>query len=291
MMALTRNDSVVHEKTGVYTRVSGEAGIGMVLGRDIDLRLFLAQWHAGFAVMEVGPSPSAPSRRSLQFFNAHGRAIHKVFAREATDLAALEAVISRFADPLATTSFGVEAEPWIAPAGCEGIDAGSFLAQWAQTQDTHEFFGLIRRFGLQRQQAFRLAEGRFAWRLAPVAVSELLHGAARARTPIMVFVGSGGCIQIHTGLVHRIEALQGQGGEWLNVLDPGFNLHLRTDHIAEVWHVEKPTADGLVTSVEVFSARGELMAMFFGERKPGQPELVAWRALVAQLPSLMGLAV
>ncbi|MGQ3227215.1 MAG: ChuX/HutX family heme-like substrate-binding protein, partial [Hydrogenophaga sp.] len=69
----------------------------------------------------------------------------------------------------------------------------------------------------------------------------------------------------------------------LNVLDPGFNLHLREDLIQDVWVVEKPTSDGVVTSVEAFDARGELMAMFFGARKPGQSELQAWRHIVAHL--------
>ena len=67
------------------------------------------------------------------------------------------------------------------------------------------------------------------------------------------------------------------------MLDSGFNLHLREDLIQDVWVVEKPTADGTVTSVEAFDARGELMAMFFGARKPGQVELLAWRDIVAHL--------
>ena len=44
------------------------------------------------------------------------------------------------------------------------------------------------------------------------------------------------------------------------------------------------TADGVVTSVEVFDSAGDTMAMFFGERKPGQPELASWRSLLEQLP-------
>jgi putative hemin transport protein len=100
----------------------------------------------------------------------------------------------------------------------------------------------------------------------------------------MVFVGSGGCIQIHTGPVHTIRPMDTADARWINVLDPGFNLHLRTDRIAAVWAVEKPTADGVVTSVEAFDHDGELMAMFFGERKPGKPELAGWRELVAGLP-------
>jgi len=98
----------------------------------------------------------------------------------------------------------------------------------------------------------------------------------------MCFVGNPGMIQIHTGPVKRVEVM----GDWLNVLDLSFNLHLREDRIATTWVVRKPTADGIVTSVELFDATGSTMAMFFGERKPGKPELAAWRALVAEFPRL-----
>lgn len=288
LMALTRNESVVHEKHGTYRQVSAQGAVALVLDREIDLRLFLDHWHAGFAVLEAGRSPSAPLLRSLQFFNAHGRAVHKIYAREATDREALEAVIQRFAQAGARPQFEAGAEAADEPQERPDADAAGFLAGWSQMKDTHEFFGLMQRFGLPRQQSLRLAEGRFTWRLEPGAVEQVLRRAARTQTSIMVFVGSGGCIQIHTGPVHRIDTLQGPGGDWLNVLDAGFNLHLRSDHVAEVWRVEKPTGDGLVTSIEVFSARGELLAMFFGERKPGQPELAEWRQLVAALPRLAG---
>ena len=102
----------------------------------------------------------------------------------------------------------------------------------------------------------------------------------------MVFVGSPGCIQIHSGPVKRIEPMDIRGVQWLNVIDPNFNLHLREDSIAHVWRVEKPTSDGVVTSVEAFDHAGELMAMFFGARKPGKPELEEWRSLTRKLTVL-----
>ena len=163
------------------------------------------------------------------------------------------------------------------------MDATAFAAAWGAMTDTHQFFPLLKQFGLERQQGFRLVEGRYTHRVEKAAVRELLMEAAFDGTPIMVFVGSPGCIQIHTGPVQRVEPMEVQGKTWLNVLDSGFNLHLREDLIQDVWVVEKPTADGTVTSVEAFDARGELMAMFFGARKPGQVELLAWRDIVAHL--------
>jgi putative hemin transport protein len=95
----------------------------------------------------------------------------------------------------------------------------------------------------------------------------------------MVFVGNPGMLQIYSGPIQKVVSI----GAWINVMDPRFNLHLRSDSVAQAWIVRKPTADGIVTSVELFNDNGEAIAMFFGERKPGKPELTAWRTLVDEL--------
>ena len=285
LLALTRNESTVHEKTGVYQKLSATGPVGLALGADIDLRLFFNQWHAGFAVTEHAANPGTPASLSLQFYDASGLAVHKIFCREATDRAVFEDVMRRFGEPALGYLFRPK-PPAPAPRADEAIDAPGLLAAWAAMKDTHDFFGMLKTFGAERQQSLRLAEGRFTRRVAPTAVRELLQEAAFDGAPIMVFVGSPGCIQIHTGPVVRVEPMEIRGAQWLNVLDPGFNLHLREDAMASVWVVEKPTVDGIVTSIEAFDHGGELMAMFFGERKPGQPEREDWRAIVRKVSPL-----
>lgn len=98
----------------------------------------------------------------------------------------------------------------------------------------------------------------------------------------MIFVGNRGCIQIHTGPIRTVKPM----GPWLNILDPGFNLHLRMDHIAAAWAVWKPQSDSPVHSLELFDAEGRLIAQIFGARKPGLPERADWQALLADIPSL-----
>lgn len=281
VMALTRNDSVVHEKTGVYQKLSQQWHVGMALGHEIDLRLFFNHWHAGFAVAE--PAGDA-AKTSLQFFDRHGTAVHKIFSREQTDLAHWAQCIAAATDTTQAVVFEPAApKKALPPTPKEGVDAMAFEQAWSAMTDTHEFFGLLNRFGLQRQGAFRLVEGRYSRQLPTTALRELLLESAFDGLPVMCFVGSPGCIQIHTGPVKRVEPMEMHGKQWLNVLDPGFNLHLREDRVAEVWVVEKPTSDGVVTSVEAFDADGELMVIFFGARKPGKPELERWREIVAGL--------
>jgi putative hemin transport protein len=79
--------------------------------------------------------------------------------------------------------------------------------------------------------------------------------------------------------VHKVFESNG----WFNVMDEDFNLHLREAGVATSWVVRKPTTDGLVTALELYDAAGELVAQFFGERKPGKPELPAWRELAETL--------
>lgn len=284
VLALTRNASTVHEKTGVYRNLSGGARMGLALGEEIDLRLFFSHWHAGFLVSEAAANAGQPPSLSLQFFDASGVAVHKIFARDATDRDAFQSVGQAHADAAQLAAFG-PGQPKAPPRPDREIDGAGFAQAWGGMTDTHQFFGLLNKFEVERQQSFRLTEGRFTTRAARLAVRELLHEASFAGTPIMVFVGSPGCIQIHTGPVVRVEPLEMRGMQWLNVLDPGFNLHLREDLIESVWIVEKPTSDGVVTSVEAFDREGGLMAMFFGARKPGVPEREDWRELVRKLPS------
>lgn len=272
VMALTRNDHVVHEKIGVYRNVSVQGPVGMALGPEIDLRLFLQHWHVG---MHVVDRHTGIDQHSLQFFDVHGQAVHKVHARPGTDLAALEHLVQRHARPEARPAFQVGSALPPADRPDADIDALGLGDDWSQMHDTHEFFGLLKRHQVGRLQSFRLMDGIHTRRTPLVAVEHLLHRAADSGLPIMVFAGNVGCLQIHTGPVHRVV----QQGPWLNVMDEGFNLHLRQDAIAESWLVSKPTDDGSVTSIELFDQSGGLIAMFFGERKPGRPELPAWRQL------------
>ena len=280
VMALTRNEHVVHERIGVYQRVTGQAGIGMALGPDIDLRLFLRQWHAGFHVTEQ--REGQPDAESLQYFDRTGRAVHKVHLRPASDLQAFHELVARHSQPARSVLFDASVRTPAVQMPTQAdlmIDRDGLASAWRGMRDTHEFFELLKRFEVGREQAFRLMNGQHTLPLQPSAIEQLLRSAARAAVPLMVFVGNAGCLQIHTGDIERVVV----HGEWVNVMDEAFNLHLRQSAVARVWLVQKPTDDGVVTSVEAFDADGDLLMMCFGARKPGQSERADWRALTESL--------
>lgn len=282
LLALTRNDVAVHEKIGIYQNLSSEGSVGLVLGEVIDLRLFWRHWHVGFAVADrPGQRP-----RSLQFFDHCGQAIHKIYWREGADRHVWEQVCHRFLSQETSVLFQGECGESSDAAQVDHVDVAALLQAWGAMTDTHEFFDLLKRFGVSRKQAMQLARGRYTRQVGNNSVQLLLEAASFEQVPIMVFVGNPGCIQIHTGPVRQIHVAQYQGNTWVNVLDADFNFHLLQDKVRECWVVEKPTRDGVVTSLEVFDDKGRAVAMLFGARKPGQPELASWRALLQDLPTL-----
>jgi putative hemin transport protein len=276
---MTRNDDAVIEKHGAYEDVQFFGKTGQVVGRDIDLRVFLFAWAHGYALTE--PGPNGP-RRSLQFFDHDGNSIHKVYEEAESVVGAYDAIVARF-------SAADQTVPMLVPHTAEAketpdseIDVDGLRGAWDNLRDTHDFFGLLREFGVTRTQALRLAGPGRAQPMPAAVAAQVLENAAETQRKIMIFVGNKGIIQIFIGMVARVVRMSG----WLNVLDPDFNLHLRDDNIATAWWVRKPTSDGMVNSIELFNARGENIALLFSKRNPGEVESPEWPAFLSTLEAL-----
>lgn len=276
VMALTRNESCVHEKVGHYGHPTGQNN-ELLLGKEIDLRIFFKEWAHGFAVIE---NFYLDCRRSLQFFDEFGNALHKIIIRENSDLFAFENIIEKYQsadqDPeIKITSPKINKKPLIDVE----IDLLGFQKGWLGMTDTHQFFDLIKQHKLSRIDALRFAPDGYAQRVSVGFTRDLLRKVSFKHIPIMVFVANRGVIQIHTGPISKVVMMD----PWLNILDQNFNLHLREDDVYDSWIVRKPTDDGIVTSLELFDGAGQVIVMVFGERKPGSPELDSWRRVVEDL--------
>lgn len=266
VMALTRNAHAVHEKVGRYEDVQVRAHGGLVLGPDIDLRLFLNRWHSAFAV-------TGTKHDSLQFFDGQGRAVHKVFTRAETDLAGWTKLVADFTEAGVPASLIVRRGPATPQRKAAAAGREALREAWSGLKDTHDFVVMLSKLGLDRTAAFRLAGPDLAQPVRAGALRGGLERAAASGLPIMVFVPNKATIQIHTGPVRNLKTV----GDWFNVMDPGFNLHLKETAIAGAWVVRKPTVDGVITSIELFDAEGSVIAYLFGARKPGLPEIAGWR--------------
>lgn len=281
VMSLTRNDACILEHKGAFEKISvfGGAGhqIGTVIG-PIETRVFLKNWGFAFAnTLDTGKKVM----KNIQVFDHQGNSVTKIYLQKNSNESAYEELIADF------KSADQEAPLQIKEAEVieynSDINQKDFLEDWNSLKDTHDFFPMLRKHKAHRYHALELAEGKFTYRVSNDAVTKILKEAAASELPIMIFAGNHGNLQIHQDVVKKIVPLERGDMDWINVMDPEFNLHLRRDKIVNSWVVKKPTEDGVVTSIELFDEKQNMIAQFFGLRKPGQQELTEWTSLVDQL--------
>ncbi|WIY52926.1 ChuX/HutX family heme-like substrate-binding protein [Devosia sp. YIM 151766] len=277
IMALTRNESCVSEKIGPVERVEISPHAAMVIGEQIDLRIFPRHWQHGFAIERHDDKGKV--HRSMQFFDAQGNAVHKVHARPRTDLAAWAGIAGQLTLPEQADTIAVQ--PAAAKAEfADKVDEALLRQRWQGMTDTHQVFGLLRELRISRLQALQALGPELAWELDHSAVETLFNRAAIEAVPLLVFVANQGCTQIHGGPIKTIKMM----GPWLNVMEPNFHMHLRLDQISCAWAVRKPTQDGVLTSIELFDEAGDPILQMFGRRGRGQAERDDWRMLAEKLP-------
>ena len=294
VQAITRNENGVIETTGVASKFkqagdkSEQADVkdpetearqrniaGGYLGGQIDLRFHFENWKYAFAVEQAGRD--GKPTRSLQFFDANGTAVHKIYLRNEPGVAVYDKLVATFRLPQQSAELNVLA---VAPKAAEKpdaeIDVKEFQLAWKDMTDVHQFAQIMREFHLSREQALRLAPAGVVERVTPAALRTLLENAAKDKVAIMVFLGNEGLTQIYSG---KIEKTMAAGG-FFNVLDPDFNLHIRDTALRSGWVVKR----GGVTSVEFFDNDGTQVVSFFGVRERGKPQPQSWVDLADSLP-------
>ena len=276
-MALTRNESCVIEIDGRYDNFHAGEHAAMTLEPGLDMRMFPRHWVHGYAFVE--DTENGP-RRSIQVFDAAGDAVHKTYLRPASDLAGWDALLSDLALPQQADSIDVTERTLPEGAKSAPEKRDILLSEWRRLTDTHQFLRLCAKLKMNRLGAYRIASAEFVRALTPAAIPAMLQAVEASGAHVMTFVGNAGCIEIHSGPFANLKAM----GPWENVLDPGFNLHLRQDHVAEVWAVQKPTKRGNALSVEAFDAEGNLIFQVFPVAKDGNDHRAPWAEIVAALP-------
>lgn len=275
VMALTRNASCVHEKEGIYAPAMAQAQASVMRGKQIDLLCRFEHWQHGFSVSE---SSEKGVQRSLQFYDAAGTAVHKVFLRPHSHLPAYLALVEQFAE--ADQQPGIVISQPLVPNGV--ADFHAFLAAWEEVHDARDLHTLLsqcqgrcllylQQLAAETVQAVTVGSARI-----------LLECAAAETVDTLILVGNAGVTQAHQGPVDKVVVM----GPWLNVLDPGFNLHLREDHIASAWIVLQSGMYGLFSSLVLLDSAGALIALFASANVAGKPETKAWAALIERLPKV-----
>lgn len=286
VLALTRNECVVHERTGTYgeMRHMGERGtVALFLGNEIDLRIFFRHIKHVYALPAVQSPQNPRANASLQFFDKDGTAVHKVFLRPQSSTEGFAKLCADF------RAEDQDYQPKIKPVDVSDynnpdseIDVANLCREWDAMTDVHQFFPMLKKYRVDREQAVRLVGTERAYQVKPEAIDHMLAEVAAQQVPMMCFVGSHGVIQIFGGTIHNIKTVD----NWLNIMDERFTLHLQHQGYARVWVVKKPSADGTITALECYSEDGTLRVQFFGKRETSQSENPKWRAILANLPQI-----
>ncbi len=276
---VTANSAITHEKVGRFGNVSGNGHAIIVLNRDVDLRIFPRHWRR---------TAYDPAAGAILIRNAAGHLVHAIHRTAETDAAAWDTLLDEhradgdLADEVESGEPPVQTVATV-PAD---IDVAGLRAAWAAMADVHEFHGMLKRFGVARLDAMRLAGGDFAREIPLAAVTGLLESARDDRMEIMIFVGNAGCIQIHTGTIATLRT----DGALLGIDDPAFRLHCDMARLSSAWVVFKPTDKGGITTVELYNAQGENCAILCGQRDEDKPERTEWRMLARSMPDLPGVS-
>jgi putative hemin transport protein len=244
VIGLTGNQMATIETVAIYRNIATRGPAAQISDLQTDLCLFLSEWRTGFAVTEEG---ELGPRRSLQFFDARGTAVHKVLVPASGDTDAFDELVRRQASedqrPMRAMIEGQDAAtPPAYPGSPSPTDA-----------DRDDSLPLIHSIDIAPAHLF--TGPLWSRRVAKESLGHVLETAIAAEMPLLVMVGNRGAIHNHAGPLHELKRLDG----WLTIRDAELNLHVDESGVESAWVVRKVTPDGVVTSLELYDRGGEMI--------------------------------
>ena len=277
VLALTRNKYGVHEKICHYENISLQSQVGQVSSAQFDLRLLYKNWEFAYLFEE---NKANVLQKSIQFFDECGVPVHKIFLLPISSHVQFEYIENFLADSSQESGILVE-EKYQEMTDEVSLDLSSFdyeafKLDWNKLKEGNHFYELLKKYQINRLQAFELVGEEFAEPLEIHSVKFLLDSVVHFQVPIKLCVGNRGAIQTYKGPLRKVL----ESNAWLSVLDPYFNLHLSMSEIGHIWLVRKPSQDGILSSMELLDHQGNVVAILLGDKSVGLPEPVAWRDLL-----------
>jgi putative hemin transport protein len=283
---VTRNSSALLEKDNVSGTLYVNNEIELAPAEAMHVRIFYPQWEHGYA-LEEHDACSGGKRHSLQFFDRYGSMMHKIVLGENGDIASFRQLVSDHAaaEQLAPhLVHPLHSDDESEDDGLRQIDVDALRAEWAHTHNHDDFIQRQEAFDQQRLRKLRLAGKAFAYQVANDSARVILQRMTEFGTAIMAQVGNAGIVQAYYGKIKNIRIKDSR----LKIMNAGFRMQLREDHIDSVWVAKKPTTDGIITSLELFNRQGTHIASFLSKKSNGQPEPREWREAIMRLMPIFG---
>lgn len=270
--ARTESGGVTIEQTGSVEayNLRGEGRIGSVVQDDLDLRFLFRHWVGGLV---------HSAHTTVDFIDTSGAICVSVHAANDAARTTIEAVANRFEGPA----------PDIAPnqqrpslKRDDEVDSDALLSDWRSMQNVHHFEALLGKHNVGRLQALRLVGGEFARELPAQAFEALLDRLKDNGQEIMVFVANRGMVQIYSGPASDRK----RAGHGWEIEHGQSKLYVPDTALHGLWLVHKPTAAGIITSLEfVRDDSDQSVASIFGRHPHGDAQPTEWLELLESLPA------
>ena len=275
--AITRNPCVTYRQTGYYQNIQCMGDSAIVHGRELELGFNFAHWHSAFAVEEQNVNGR---HQSLRFFDGNGNSIHEISMIEQSCLSAYRAFIrnykapDKFAAPLISPSLSS------VPSSNNPVTGEKLQNGWKACKKLQDFPELFKQYGLTRYQALQLlAESHFAVSINPAVFSEFIHTLVEMALPVMIYVRNQGAVQIYNGSLEKVKV----SGANLSLLNYGAELHFDMSRIDSLWVVKKTIESRMLSSLELYDAQRQPIALIYGRHDAETREDRRWRELTDSL--------
>jgi putative heme degradation protein len=261
---------------GPLTQARWRGDRATITAGPIDLRLRSSSWHRLFLVHEG----EAAGACGLLITDVEGLPcwfIGGADAESRADLLRSVTACRRIRHPLPRTP-GTCLPPPLPANIREPLVEG-----WARMRNTHQFEPMLRHLGIYSLRAIQAVSGRFSQVLAVADLHRAAESMLDAGRPFYAFVANRAAIQIQACCPSAIE------------YDPGTAMTLFGESvwtgvdlaaIAEVWLVQRRSAEGPVHSIEAYDAVGHPVVRLLGWRPAGAQEDQAWRHFIDGIQKL-----
>ncbi|MEO0453507.1 MAG: ChuX/HutX family heme-like substrate-binding protein [Verrucomicrobiota bacterium] len=276
VLLVVRNTTCIHELVGNYPQARFYGGHALLAADSFMMHYDLTQWSYGFAVEKNG-------MRNLEFFDQRGRAVHKVFTTDQTNFQSWNDWVSRYAAEKQSPIVEVERLEEIVPDDIDQreVSRDALCATWDTLTTSDDFQPMIDHLGLSSLEAIRLGGDAYAKRLSKDALGQFLNHSVQESLSIEATVCSSGTTQNYKGQIKQVTEF----GDWLNVLDPHFNLHIDMKAVDSIWMVQKAKAKKPVTVIEVLNRDGKSVLELSESQPVQQPDSSVWKAVIESLPA------
>lgn len=222
--ALSQNCACIHENNASFKTIHRNRNLINIGADNLNLQAYIGCFSYAFAVIEESHGKML---ESIQFFDAYGRAVHKIYRQPNTNQKLWNRLINTF------TAW--DQVPFII------IRAGQRQA-----------LDLTLRQQIKKSELSSMADNSTA--------EYLLYKLSTSSLPVMIQTNTDGLLQINSGSICNVKKM----GCWLNILDNDFNLHLRYDLIDKTIVSKQKTINGSITSIDLYDKSGRQIVRFFG---------------------------